>query len=69
MLEFGWLLLAFCEAQRWKRWAGGIRMAKKRKVTSVAVKDGMFFPEDFRRLHRNHVIHVKIGVIIDLDNR
>jgi hypothetical protein len=33
----------------------------------VAVKDAMFFPEDFRRLHRRHVIYVKRGVIIDLD--
>jgi len=34
---------------------------------SVRIKDGLFFPEDFRKLHRNHVIYIKTGVIIDLD--
>ena len=42
-------------------------MAKKKKVASVVVKDGMFFPEDFKRLHPNHVIYIKTGVIFDLD--
>jgi len=40
---------------------------KKKKIASVPVRDGMFFPEDFRRLHPNHVIFIKTGVIIDLD--
>jgi len=42
-------------------------MAKKKQSAAVPVKDGMFFPEDFRRLHRRHVIYIKQGVIIDLD--
>lgn len=42
-------------------------MAKKKKVASVVVKDGMFFPEDFRKLHPNHVIDIKAGIIFDLD--
>ena len=42
-------------------------MVKKKKSASVPVEDGLFFPEDFRRLHRNYVIYIKQGVIIDLD--
>jgi hypothetical protein len=37
------------------------------KGAAVAVKDAMFFPEDFRKLHRRHVIYIKRGAIIDLD--
>ena len=37
------------------------------KGAAVAVQDAMFFPEDFRKLHRRHVIYIKRGVIIDLD--
>jgi len=37
------------------------------KGGAVAVEDAMFFPEDFRKLHRRHVIYIKRGVIIDLD--
>jgi len=37
------------------------------KTASVRIKDGMFFPEDFRKLLRNHVIYIKTGIIIDLD--
>ena len=40
---------------------------EKKKTTSVRIKDGMFFPEDFRKLRRNHVIYIKTGVIIDLE--
>ena len=42
-------------------------MVKKKRSTSVPIKDGMFFPEDFRRLHGNYVIYIRQGVIIDLD--
>jgi hypothetical protein len=49
------------------RLAGGSKMAKKKKSASVPIKDCMFFPEDFRRLHRNYVIYIKQEVIIDLD--
>ena len=41
-------------------------MAKNKKSAAVPVKDAMFFPEDFRKLHRDHVIYIKRGVIIDL---
>jgi hypothetical protein len=47
--------------------AGGGKMAKKEQPAAVPVEDGLFFPEDFRRLHPNHVIYIKQGVIIDLD--
>ena len=40
---------------------------EERKTASVRIKDGMFFPEDFRKRHRNHVIYIKMGVIIDPD--
>jgi len=46
---------------------GFIKMVKKKQSASVPVKDAMFFPEDFKKLHRNHVIYIKQGVIIDLD--
>jgi hypothetical protein len=42
-------------------------MAKKKQSASVPVEDGLFFPEDFRKLHRRHIIFIKKGVIIDLD--
>ena len=42
-------------------------MAKKEQPAAVPVKDGLFFSEDFRRLHPNHVIYIRQGVIIDLD--
>jgi hypothetical protein len=42
-------------------------MARKRQSGAVVVRDAMFFPEDFRKLHRRHVIYIKRGVIIDLD--
>jgi len=42
-------------------------MAKRKQSAAVPVKDAMFFPEDFTRLHRKHVIYIKKGVIIDLD--
>ena len=42
-------------------------MAKKKQSAAVPVEDGLFFPEDFKKLHRNHVIYIKRGVIIDLD--
>ena len=42
-------------------------MARTKQSAAVPVKDGMFFPEDFAKLHRRHVIFIKQGVIIDLD--
>jgi len=42
-------------------------MAKKKQSSSVPIKDGMFFPEDFAKLHKRHVIYIKKGLIIDLD--
>ncbi|MHC4639349.1 MAG: hypothetical protein ACYTBV_17880 [Planctomycetota bacterium] len=42
-------------------------MAKKKQPAAVPVKDAMFFPDDFTKLHRWHVIYIKKGVIIDLD--
>jgi hypothetical protein len=46
---------------------GVLKMTKKKQSAAVPVKDAMFFPEDFTRLHRRHVIFIKKGVIIDLD--
>jgi hypothetical protein len=42
-------------------------MAKKKQSAAVPVKDAMFFPEDFIKLHKRHVIYIKKGLIIDLD--
>ena len=42
-------------------------MAKKKQSAAMLVNDGMFFPEDFTRMPRGHVIFIKRGVIIDLD--
>ena len=42
-------------------------MAKKKESAAMAVRDGLFFPEDFAKLHRRHVIYIERGVIIDLD--
>jgi hypothetical protein len=42
-------------------------MAKRKQSAAVLVEDGLFFPEDFGKLHPNHVIYIKRGVIIDLD--
>ena len=42
-------------------------MAKRKQSAAVPVKGAMFFPEDFTRLHRRHVIFIKNGLIIDLD--
>ena len=44
-----------------------LRMTKKNRSAALAVKDAMFFPEDFTQLHRRHVVYIKRGVIIDLD--
>jgi len=46
---------------------GVLNMAKRKQSAAVPVKDAMFFPEDFMKLHRRHVIFIKKGVIIDLD--
>jgi len=46
---------------------GFMKMVKKKQSAAVPVKDAMFFPEDFTKLHRRHVIYIKKGVIIDLD--
>jgi hypothetical protein len=43
------------------------KMVKKKQSAAVPVKDALFFPEDFTKLHRRHVIYIKQGVIIDLD--
>ena len=42
-------------------------MAKKKQPAAMPVNDGLFFPEDFTKLHRRHVIYIKKGLIIDLD--
>jgi hypothetical protein len=44
-----------------------LRMTKRSQSAAVAVQDAMFFPEDFTRLHRRHVVYLKRGVIVDLD--
>ena len=46
---------------------GVLKMTKKKQTAAVPVKDAMFFPEDFTKLHPRHVIFIKKGVIIDLD--
>ncbi|MFH1614281.1 MAG: hypothetical protein ABIG61_04250 [Planctomycetota bacterium] len=50
------------QSRLWK-----IKMAEKKQSTAVPITNGLFFPEDFRRLHRKHAIYIKQGVIIDLD--
>jgi len=42
-------------------------MAKKKQPVAVQVKEAMFFPSDFTKLHKRHVIYIKKGLIIDLD--
>lgn len=42
-------------------------MVKKKQSAAILVEDGLFFPEDFVKLHPNHVIYIKRRVIIDLD--
>ena len=42
-------------------------MAKNKQPAAVPVRDAMFFPEDFIKLHKRHVIYIKKGLIIDLD--
>ena len=42
-------------------------MAKRKKPSATPIKEALFFPEDFRKLHSNHVIYTKEGVLIDLD--
>ena len=44
-----------------------MKMAEKKQSAAVPITNGLFFPEDFRRLHRKHAIYIKQGVIIDLD--
>jgi len=44
-----------------------MKMAKKKQSVAVPIKDGLFFPEDFLKLHRRHAIYIKEGVIIDLN--
>jgi hypothetical protein len=46
---------------------GVLNMTKKKQSAAVPVKDAMFFPEDFTKLHRRHVIFIKKGIVIDLD--
>jgi len=47
--------------------AAVLRMTKRSQSAAVAVQDALFFPEDFTRLHRRHIVYIKRGVIIDLD--
>ena len=42
-------------------------MAKKNQSAGVQIKDGMFFAQDFTKLHKRHVIYITKGLIIDLD--
>ena len=42
-------------------------MAKNKQSATVPVKGAMFFPEDFTKLHKRHVIYINKGLIIDLD--
>ena len=49
----------------WNR--GSDKMARKKRSAAMPIKDGIFFPEDFKKLHANHMIYIKDGVIIDLD--
>ena len=42
-------------------------MAKKKQPAAVQVKEAMFFPGDFTKLHKRYVIYIKKGLIIDLD--
>mgnify|MGYP000138546048 CR=1 FL=1 len=42
-------------------------MSKKKQPAAVPIKEAMFFPEDFAKLHQRHVIYIKEGVIIDLN--
>jgi len=47
--------------------SGGVLKMAKKQSAAMPVNDGLFFPEDFSKLHRRHVIYIKQGVIIDLD--
>jgi len=47
--------------------AAVLRMTKPSQFAALAVQDALFFPEDFTRLHRRHVVYIKRGVIVDLD--
>jgi hypothetical protein len=42
-------------------------MPNKKQPAALPVKDGLFFSEDFIKLHGRHVIYIKQGIIIDLD--
>jgi hypothetical protein len=42
-------------------------MPDKKHSASIPLKDCLFFPEDFKKLHARHVIYIKEGIIIDLD--
>ena len=42
-------------------------MAKKKQLAAMPIKNGLFFPEDFRKLRKKYVIYIKRGVIIDPD--
>jgi len=41
-------------------------MANKKHSAAMPIKEGIFFPEDFTKLHKDYVIYIKEGVIIDL---
>ncbi len=40
-------------------------MAKEK--AAVPVEDGVFYPEDLKKLQENHVIYIRQGLIINLD--
>ena len=42
-------------------------MAKKKQSATMPIKEGLFFPKDFRKLHRRYAIYIKQGYIIDMD--
>ncbi|MFA6424668.1 MAG: hypothetical protein WCW64_00615 [Phycisphaerae bacterium] len=41
-------------------------MAKKKHSAAIPIKEGIFPPEDFTKLHQDYVIYIKEGVLIDL---
>ncbi len=41
-------------------------MANKKHSAAVPIEEGIFFPEDFTKLHKGCVIYIKEGLLIDL---
>ena len=69
MLNAGSAMRPGCSISAEVMWGfgGALKMARKKQTAAIPVKDAMFFPEDFTKLHRRHVIYIEQGVIIDLD--